>query len=187
MTANSLNLINQCYNSIMKILSKVFVGGVLTLMSFASVFLARPAFGLTEEQSSMISQDCSTLQQSLRSLQRSDSQTRSYLGAIYKTFLTNFITPLNLNLIKNNQPSTTITRLYSDILDTRKEFADKFTDYSQSFEELLKIDCKEHPEDFYSELSKVRKKRAELNDDAKKIRRFLDEFYVATTKLKKGF
>jgi len=139
---------------------------------------------LTEDQESEISQSCATIKQNLKNLQRTDSRTRSYLGSLYQTFLTNYIAPLNLNLVKNNQPSPTLTALYSDFLDARKEFANDFTIYSQNFEELLLIDCKEHPEDFYNKLEQTRKERDNLHKSVKKMRTLLMNQYVATEKLK---
>ena len=142
------------------------------------------ASALTEDQESEISQSCATIKQNLKNLQRTDSRTRSYLGSLYQTMLTNYIAPLNLNLVKNNQPSPTITALYSDFLNARKEFADKFTTYSQNFEELLLIDCKDHPGDFYDKLEQTRRERDELHKSVKKVRTLLTNQYTATEKLK---
>ncbi len=152
----------------------------------ASMLVAAPAFALTEDQEAEISQSCQTIKQNLKSLQRSDSRTRSYLGSLYQTFLTNYIAPLNLSLVKNNQPSATITALYSDFLNARQDFANKFTSYSQNFEELLLIDCKKQPEDFYDKLEQTRKERADLHSSVKRIRTLLGNQYVATEQLKGG-
>ena len=138
----------------------------------------------TEDQLDTISNSCQTLKQNLKTVQRADSRTRSYLGTVYQTLLTNYITPLNLSLVKHNRPSTTITRLYSDILDARADFADRFTSYSQSFEELLYVDCKSDPTNFYNKLESVRKSRAALNASTKHLRTLFGNFYTATSRLK---
>ena len=161
-----------------------------TILAAASVIFTHglsaqvSAAELSEDQTSAISQSCQTIKQNLKTLQKTDSRTRSYLGSIYQTFLSNYITPLNLSLIKHNRPSTDITGLYSDFLSVRTEFANKFTSYSQSFEELLNIDCKNDPINFYDKLEEVRKKRSSLNSSVKSLRTLLGNFYIATSKLK---
>lgn len=163
---------------------KKVLAGFLGILAIFSSFSVPTASAISDEQASVISQSCSTIKQSLKNTQKTDSRTRSYLGSIYQTLLSNYITPLNLSLVKNNQPSTTITSLYSDFLSARKDFGDKFTSYSQNFEELLKIDCKNNPEDFYDKLTAVRKERAALEVSTKKIRTLLSNFYTATSRLK---
>lgn len=161
------------------------VGIILALIALLFGFGApEMALAISDEQASVISQSCSTIKQSLKNIQKTDSRTRSYLGSIYQTLLTNYITPLNLSLVKNNQPSTTITSLYSDFLTARKDFGDKFTTYSQNYEELLNIDCKNNPEGFYNKLAEVRKERVTLDNSVKKIRTLLSNFYTATSRLK---
>ncbi|MBQ6355105.1 hypothetical protein IJJ18_01640 [Candidatus Saccharibacteria bacterium] len=139
---------------------------------------------LSSDQTDTISSSCQTLKQNLKTIQRTDSRARSYLGSVYQALLVNYITPLNLSLVKHNRPSTTITRLYSDILDARSDFADKFTSYSQSYEELLNIDCQNNPGVFYDKLESVRTSRATLNSSAKHLRTLFGNFYTATSRLK---
>ena len=144
------------------------------------------AVGPSSDQLDVISSSCQTLKQNLKTIQRTDSRTRSYLGSVYQTLLTNYITPLNLSLVKHNRPSTTITRLYSDILDSRSDFVEKFTSYSQAYEELLNVDCKNDSTNFYYKLENVRKSRVALNDSAKHLRTLFGNFYTATARLKEN-
>ena len=157
---------------------------VVVAVIFATASLAVNTYALTEDQEAEISQSCQTIKQNLKSLQRADSRTRSYLGSLYQTFLTNYISPLNLNLVKNNHPSATITALYSDYLAARQDFATKFTTYSQNFEELLLIDCRKNPDDFYEKLNQTREERTKLHSAVKKLRTILGNQYTATDKLK---
>ena len=139
---------------------------------------------ISSDRIDTISSSCQALKQNLKTIQRTDSRTRSYLGSVYQALLVDYITPLNLSLVKHNRPSTTITRLYSDILDARSDFADKFTAYSQSFEELLNIDCQNNPGVFYDKLESVRGNRATLNSATVHLRTLFGNFYTATSRLK---
>jgi len=141
------------------------------------------ATDLSDDQKGVISQSCSTIKQSLNTLQRTDSRTRSYLGSAYQTLISDYITPLNVNLARNANPSATISALHSNILNTREEFIQQFTDYSKSFEELLQIDCQTQPEDFYEKLVETRKKRTALASIVRTMHDYLENHYTAVEAL----
>lgn len=151
-----------------------------------AISFAAPTFAITDEQKSAISGNCSSTQQSLRTLQRSDSRTRVYLGSIYQTVLADYITPLNLRLVKNNRPSATLTSIQTDFTSARDDSAQKFIIYSQALEELILIDCKSRPEDFYNKLQDVRKKRSELSASSTKISNILNSHIEEVNKLKES-
>ena len=62
---------------------------------------AQTAIALSESQRGIISQNCGSIQQSLRQLQVADSRTRVYLGSIYETILSDFMTPLATRVASN--------------------------------------------------------------------------------------
>ena len=146
--------------------------------------LPLPVSAISDEQKTAISDNCPSIKQSLRSLQKADSRTRVYLGSIYQITLTDYITPLNLRLVKNNQPSADLTSIQADFTSARDDSAKKFITYSQSLEELILIDCSKNPEDFYDKLQDVRKKRTELSDSAAKVSKILNTHVDAVTKMK---
>lgn len=158
----------------------------LLVISLVAVVLVSPVSALSEEQTSEISQSCSTIKQHLKNLQLADSRTRSSLGTAYQDFLVSYITPLNVNLVKNNRPSTTISGIYSDILDTRAKFNSRFTTYSQIFEQLLAMDCQKEPENFYAKIEEAREARGKLESSAKKMRSLLGNHYTAVQKLEES-
>ena len=164
--------------------SSMAVPALLAVVA-ASIFcvLALPTLGhnlasaaqLNNDQRGAISQHCATTKQSLRTLQRTDARTRSYLGSAYENLLSNFITPLNLRLINSGQPNTNLTNLHSKIIDTRKTFISEYTSYSQSLEDLVSTDCQGNPDEFYDKLLIVRKKRAELSSITTDLRNLFSE------------
>ncbi|MBR3264108.1 hypothetical protein IKF94_02675 [Candidatus Saccharibacteria bacterium] len=147
-------------------------------------FLARPASALSENQSGAIVQNCASIKQSLRALQRTDARSRSYLGSAYETILSKFITPFNLRLINTNQPNANLTTIHSNIIETRKSFISEYTTYSQALEDLIASDCYSHPEDFYSKLQDTRRKRANLSGTTTTLRNLLSEYLTAVRKFK---
>lgn len=139
---------------------------------------------LSTEQSGAISQSCDSIRQSLRKLQKADTKTRSFLGGLYEDFLTDFISPLNLRLVKNNLPSTSLTELHSTFISQRQDFAKKFTLYEQSFEALLSADCQNNPADFYTKLTETRKARTTLEQSTEALRMLLEKHQNAVQTLK---
>lgn len=155
--------------------------------SLATVILATvcalPVGALSDEQKSAVSANCSSIKQSLRTLQRSDSRTRVYLGSIYQIILTNYMAPLNIRLAKNNQPSAELSSDQSDFTAARDDASQKFITYSQSLEELLLVDCTNNPEQFYDKLTETRKKRDDLSQATEKVKNILNRHMETVTKL----
>lgn len=139
---------------------------------------------LSKEQSGAISQSCDSIKQSLKKLQKADTKTRSFLGSFYEDFLTDFISPLNLRLVKNDLPSPTLTKLHSELIDERQDFAKKFTLYAQSLEALLSADCQNHPDEFYTKLLETRKARNSLEQATEAFRMLLEKHQNAVQALK---
>ncbi len=139
---------------------------------------------LSNEQRGAISTNCDSLKSTLKNLQRVDSRTRSFLGAAYDKFLSNYISPLSLRMVANNQLSTSLTGIHSGILNSREVFVAQFTSYSQSFEELLTVDCKTQPDEFYRKLVATRKKRTMLESTVTSLRSALGNHYTAVEKFR---
>ncbi|MBR1795726.1 hypothetical protein IJ765_00495 [Candidatus Saccharibacteria bacterium] len=139
---------------------------------------------LSDEQRGAISTNCDSLKSTLKNLQRVDSRTRSFLGAAYDKFLSSYISPLSLRMVANNRLSTSLTGIHSGILNSREVFVAQFTSYSQSFEELLQVDCKTQPEEFYRKLVATRKKRTMLESTVTSLRSALGNHYTAVEKFR---
>ena len=156
----------------------------LTLIAATAAHAEEKTSVISKEQAGAISQSCDSIKQSLRKLQKADTKTRSYLGSIYEELLTDFINPLNIRLVKNNLPSTSLTELHSSFLTGRQDFAKKFTLYEQSFEALLSSDCTKNPEEFYQKLQETRKARTTLEQSTEALRMILEKHQNAVQTLK---
>lgn len=155
----------------------------IIVLSLASSIFPSTASALTDLQNGAISQNCASIQSSLKSLQKADSRTRVLLGSTYQTLFTNFITPLNLRLVRHSQPNSDLIEIQSDFTELRTKFSKNFIKYSQSLEQLISIDCKNEPEKFYQTLSQTRKLRAKVQDSVQKIHQLLSRHLSATKTL----
>ncbi|MBQ6130469.1 hypothetical protein IJI72_02145 [Candidatus Saccharibacteria bacterium] len=133
---------------------------------------------------SSISENCGSIRNSLKAVQRSDSRARTYFGAIYETVSSKYLTPLNLRLVKNNLSSVDLINLQSSLADSRTAFSTDFIAYSKSLEELITIDCRLEPETFYEKLQTTRQLRAAVAEDMQKLNSSLSSSVKIVEKLK---
>ena len=131
-----------------------------------------------------ISAGCASIQVRLRNLQKNDSKTRVLLGTNYQTLLTNYLSPLNVRLIKNNLPDPNLSRIQTEMFASRNEFTNLFITYSQNLEALISLDCKNQPNDFYYELENVRFLREKLEDSVTKTNNIISSHLQAVDQLK---
>lgn len=128
---------------------------------------------LTEEKEAAIMGRCDSIKVALSNLRHNDSRTRVYLGRYYETILTRFIRPLNVRLVENNSSNVGLIENQNDFTTNKLKFANDFIIYSQAMEELTTMDCKNEPMSFYQKLTEVRRKRAVVETDTKKMRELM--------------
>lgn len=131
-----------------------------------------------------VSQNCASIKRSLTQLQHADSRTRTYLGSSYQTILSNFITPLNLRLIKNGVSKAELFTVQSDFTDAQSLFRSNYTAYMRELENLIAVDCVTHPADFYEHLIITRERRAALQKSTTKLSELISKQLAAVTALK---
>ena len=158
------------------------------IMSFAAlsvaVFADENADKPTDEQIENIQSNCNSIKDSLKRVQKIDSKTRVTLGTTYQSILKKYITPLNNRFVNNNNLNQDLMNLQIDIANDYENFRSSFIDYSKQMEELIAIDCKENPNEFYSKLAKTRASRKNLNDYALKVNSNITKHIDLVTKLK---
>lgn len=161
---------------------KIFSSFVGLLILCLITCLVEPAAALSDAERNAISQNCDSIHHSLSQLQKVDSKVRTFLGTSYETVATKFITPLNLRLVKNNRP--TLSTIQSEFNTEQAIFRDAYTVYMRELEGLIAMDCNAHPDDFYSQLVKVREERAILHNSALKMNKLVTDQYKAVLDLR---
>ncbi|MBQ2638983.1 hypothetical protein IJF91_02885 [Candidatus Saccharibacteria bacterium] len=152
-----------------KILSLVFILASLTYFSVFPVSDVRAEEEIPEEKLSNIETNCASIKESLKRTQNADKNTRISLGRTYQTLLTDFITPLNVRLMKNNRFDSTLADLQLNFSNDRDTFNQAYIEYSKAFEILLSIDCRNEPTRFYRQLEEARTKRKTVSKAAIKL------------------
>lgn len=117
---------------------------------------------LSDSEIGAISQNCASIKIHLQRIQKDDAKNRVNLGTQYETIATNLMLNLNLRLVKNSIANAMLAEQQPTFASERTRFKDDFIGYSQEFENLLNINCKEEPIKFYRQLELVREKRADV-------------------------
>lgn len=161
-------------------------GAKIIILSLAFCSFASAVFStnISNYQRASISQNCATIKQSLKSLQYADSKTRSVLGSTYQSILTDFITPLNLRLVKENRSDPKLSQFQADFATAKDSFSTSFIKYSQSLEELLNTNCQSDPDLFYSRLESTRSLRKSLQDTSSYLNKLYQDHLTVVSNLK---
>lgn len=139
---------------------------------------------LSNDQAENLKANCSSIKNSLKQIQNSDRNTRISIGYTYQTILADFITPLNVRLIKNNSSDPNLSQIQNQFVTLREDFNHKYIEYSQELESLLNIDCSNEPVAFYHRLESTRNKRSEIITLAEDINKAIDQHQSSVNSLK---
>lgn len=144
-----------------------------------SIFLAPVAHAtdimLPEEKIGNIKENCQDIKSSLKRIQNSDRNIRVSLGQSYQLVMADFITPLNIRLVKNNITNSELSSIQSRFASAREDFNRKYIYYSQVLETLQNSDCYADPIDFYSKLIETRQARASVAESVEILNSIIDE------------
>lgn len=132
-------------------------------------------FVLSDEKSDNIRTNCQDIKQSLKRVQNSDRNIRVSLGQSYQLVMADYITPLNLRLVKNNIANSELSNIQSRFASAREDFNRRYIYYSQVLEGLLAADCYNDPGDFYSKLIQTREARASVAESVGILNSIIDE------------
>ena len=140
------------------------------MVIFAMSLVAMPVLAITEKQEAAIVDRCEIIRDGLKEVQKNDARARVHLGGRYESILSKFIMPLNMRLVENNLPSADLVENQNSFAETKTLFVNDYINYQQELEELVAMDCKNEPNDFYEKLVKVRQKRKTMQQDVLKLR-----------------
>ena len=133
---------------------------------------------LSNDQAENLKTNCSSIKNSLKQIQNSDRNTRISIGYTYQTILADFITPLNVRLIKNNSSDPNLSQIQNQFVALREDFNHKYIEYSQELESLLNIDCSSEP------VESTRNKRSEIITLAEDINKTIEQHQSSVNSLK---
>ena len=114
----------------------------------------------------------------------SDAQSEAIVTHC-SSIISQFITPLNTRLVENSLSTPELVENQNSFISTKATFVNDFVTYQRELESLIAIDCATQPEDFYTQLGKVRDLRATVAKDVKTLRDNLT-FHINTITVIEG-
>lgn len=145
----------------------------ITFMLFCQVAPVWATEKPVNKRDEAISTHCEAIKESLRAVQKNDARARVHLGGRYETILSRFIMPLNVRLVENNLSNADLVEDQNNFATTKTTFVNDYISYQQGLEELVNIDCKNEPSEFYKKLVIVRQKRKTMEQDVLKMRNLI--------------
>lgn len=148
------------------------------LISIAAVLALIPlnVFAFSENQETIISGECSTIRQTLQSIQKVDSKIRTHMGTYYEKVLNKYMIPLNSRLVENNMPNNELLQIQTNFNEKKKEFSNNYIEYQKNLEELISIDCKKSPGDFLDQLTTTRTARSKVHEDVGSLKVLVNKY-----------
>ena len=122
----------------------------------------------------------------MQRIQKDDARNRIHLGAQYESIATKLMLNLNLRLVKNNLADADIAEQQTTFASERERFKKDYIGYSQEFENLLKINCKTNPADFYYQLEIVRAKRNDVYYSMGRLREIITNHRESVVNLRES-
>lgn len=129
----------------------------------------------TEKKGTAIVDNCNAIKEDLKSVQKNDSKARLYLGGRYETLLNKYVKALNVKLVKNNDSNINLLENQNQLVQAKSQFVDDFIAYQKELEDLIAMDCKNSPKNFYEKLETVRSVRAKVRADVANTNAFLGQ------------
>ncbi len=166
---------------------KLLLFTLLTVFSISCANIVKADTNLSEEKIDNIEANCSSVKRTLKSVQNTDRNTRVSLGRSFQTILSDFITPLNVRLVKNNDFNSKLADIQNDFANAREDFNHKYIEYSQELEALISTECENNAEDFYAKLESTRTKRASVIEAAKKIQGIIENHIKSVEELRDSY
>ena len=161
----------------------VFILAAILVFSPSGTSFATEHRDLSDEEIGAISQNCSSIKVRLQRVQKDDAKNRVYLGSQYEAIASRLMLNLNLRLVKNGMANALLAEQQTTFMSERDRFKNDFIGYSQEFETLLNMNCKNEPQKFYKQLEIVREKRADINSSMKRMKDIVSLHHQTITEM----
>ena len=143
-----------------------------------------PENSLSEAQKTAISAHCTAIKDDLKKVQKDDSHARVYLGGYYEKIISKYVTSLNVRLVENSLSTPELVENQNQLTKAKATFVSDFVEYQRELETLININCESEPENFYTQLEKVRTERASVAADVAHTRELVTAHTQAVSALK---
>lgn len=135
----------------------------------ATTVRAQDTVQVSAEKLAAIQSRCSTIKTNLNQLQTTDALLRVNRGQAYASISNDLMAKLNSRIALNRLDGSELIRVTTQYETNHTSFRIAYQEYSDELVRLMKIDCTEHPQQFYEVLVSTREKRKLVNDSVKRL------------------
>ena len=146
-----------------------------------------PAVELSEQKLQSIRSRCFQIKTSLTQLHTTDALLRVNRGQAYTSISSGLMAKLNSRIALNRLDGADLVRITTQYETHYETFRLAYQDYTDAFEELRNIDCREKPREFYEKLVEVRETRLFVNETTKRLAGDISAYSMAFGEFKKSF
>ncbi len=165
---------------------------LLTVAPLASALLISTSVGAQEMvlqandagPLGLVRTHCGHIKETLRQVHTDDALLRVNSGQVYNNLSGQLMARLNSRLALNRIDSTAFVEASGRLDSYRADFAKKHTAYDIDMNELIGIDCKAKPAEFYAALLKARDSRKEVDVAVKAMNAAVLDYQLAVESLR---
>lgn len=131
---------------------------------------------ISEELAGAVSMNCVSIVGQLKNVRYYDRKAREYLGNRYEKLIGEYVTNLNVRLVRNNMTNMELQELQIELVAAHSGFKSEYAKYATELDALIGMDCVNKPGEFYASLENVRVRRAGVREWVEKVNVGLAEF-----------
>lgn len=136
-------------------------------------FISWPAKAVPSEE--LIRANCQSAQYILNQIEKTDAALRINRGRVYNEILDLFYA-MNARLASNKISAPKLVEITSKFEDELTNFRADYNGYDDTLNQLVDMNCQEHPTDFYNRLKNVRWRRDQLNKRVLQLDKLLADY-----------
>lgn len=131
---------------------------------------------LTDTELSSIQTGCSSLQQTLKQLNYSDTVMRVNQGQFYEEISSKLMAPMNSRIVLNHYDAGALVPIAANYATKLNVFRSEYTTYANALDKARGTDCTKGPQHFYDNVVSARTKRKKLHKTAGELNAMLKDY-----------
>lgn len=131
---------------------------------------------MTEEHITRIKDNCQQSRAILSQVRTNDALTFINRNQAYFSIGDKLMARLNSRLALGRHDVTQLVKTTSDYTSALTKFRDTYKVYADQMSELVKMDCRKQPVEFYDRVADAREQRQKVHDAVNQLKRLIIEY-----------
>lgn len=134
------------------------------------------ALVLSAEQIELMSRYCTEARGHLERLHYSDALLRVNLGQRYENISKRLMAPMNSRIALAGEDGVAMSETTVDFNEELAEFRSNYQSYDTDVDDVMGINCREQPVQFYQEIQVARQKREQVNNNVQELSKLIKQY-----------